>query len=137
MLNHGKSRRRAWLRQLRWPGAPRRRTRLLGDLDDNAVGIPGVDKRLLPPGIEQPYLDRLDAGRLDSRQRYLDVGNDEVQVMRTRTPGGEEAFEERCIGAGCRRDQLYLRASGELQLAPPEAGGVTSLGPTDPYRGTH
>ena len=68
-------------------------------LVDDAVGVAGMQEGLLPVRVGQVDPDRLDAGRLDPGQRALDVGNKEVEVMRARAAGIQEAVEEGCIGA--------------------------------------
>src|SRR5215470_15107296 len=88
-----------------------------------------VQEGLSPARIGQTDPDRVDAERLDPRQRALDVGDEEVEVVRARATSGQEAVEERRVRTpgGCQ--QLDLRAGGEYQLTPPEPGGVTAIRP--------
>ena len=44
-------------------------------------------------------------------------------------PGGQEALQKGRVGAAGRRHQLDFRPRSELQLAPPEAGGVAAVDP--------
>ena len=68
-------------------------------------------------------------GKPGSGDGLLDVADDEVDVMRARSAHGQEPLEERRVRAAGRVQQLDLRAGGELQLAPPVAGGVHAVRP--------
>jgi hypothetical protein len=102
---------------------------LLGDLDDDAVGGARVQEGLAPVRIGQVDADGFEAGRADPGQRVRDVGDEEVEVVRARAAGGQEAVEERRVGTAGGGQQLDFRARGELQLAPPVSGGVAAVGP--------
>ena len=128
MLDQVEQGRRAGLGQLPRRRHPRRAA-LLGDLDDDAVGAPRVQERLFPVRVGQVDLDGLDAESPDPGQRGLDVGDDEVEVVRAGAAGGQEALQEGRVGAAGGRHQLDFRSRGELQLAPPEAGGVAAVEP--------
>ena len=127
MLDQVEAGRRPRLRQL-----PRRRRRrgagLLCDLDDDAVRVTRVQERFLPGRIGQVDTDGLDAERLDPGQRALDVGDEEVEVVRAGAPG-QEALKESGVGTPGGRQQLDFRARGEFQLAPPEPGRVVAIRP--------
>ena len=69
--------------------AARRRTGLLGDLDDDAVRVPRVQERLLPVRVVQVDANRFDAERPDPGQRVLDVADEKVEVVRAGPAGGQ------------------------------------------------
>jgi hypothetical protein len=102
---------------------------VLSDLDDDAMGVVRVQEGLLPVRIGQVDPDGLDARRLYQGQRVLDVGDEEVEVVRARAAASREAVEEGRAGApgGCQ--QLDFRTCGEFQLAPPVPGRVAAIGP--------
>ena len=58
------------------------------------MGVTGVQKRLLPVRVGQVDVDGLEAERPDPGQRALDVGDDEVEVVRAGPAGGQEALQE-------------------------------------------
>jgi hypothetical protein len=73
-----------------------------------------VQEGFPPVRVGQVDADRLDAGRPDPGQRGLDVGDEEVEVVRARAAGSQEALEKGRAGTpgGCQ--QLDIRARGEL-----------------------
>jgi hypothetical protein len=89
---------RAGLRQFPGCGYPRR-TGLLGDLDDDAVGDARVQERLFPVRVGQVDPDGLDAEGPDPGQCVADVVDDEVKVVRAGSARREEALEEGRVGA--------------------------------------
>jgi hypothetical protein len=107
----------------------RRRAVLLGDLDHDAMSGARVQKGLPPVRVGQVDADGLDAERPEPGQRLADVGNQEGEVVRTCPVGGEEALQEGRVRTARRRQQLNFRASGELELAPPEPRRVVAEGP--------
>jgi hypothetical protein len=78
---------------------------VLSDLDDDAMGVARVQEGLLPVRIGQVDPDGLDARRLYQGQRVLDVGDEEVEVVRARAAASQEAVEEGRAGApgGCQQ----------------------------------
>jgi hypothetical protein len=67
---------------------------LLGELDDDAVGVPRMQERLLPDVVRQVDADRLDAESARLGQGLAEVGHDEGEVMRPWSARGKEALEE-------------------------------------------
>ena len=72
---------------------------VLSDLDDGAMGVARVQEGLLPVRIGQVDPDGLDARRPYQGQRVLDVGDEEVEVVRAHAAASQEAVEEGRAGA--------------------------------------
>jgi hypothetical protein len=88
-----------------------------------------VQEGFPPARIVQVDADGLDAERPAPGQRALDIGDEEVEMVRARATGGQEAVEKGGIRAPGGGQQLDFGARGEFQLAPPEPGGVAAIGP--------
>jgi hypothetical protein len=101
---------------------------VLSDLDDDAMGVARAQEGLLPVRIGQVDPDGLDARRLYQGQRVLDLGDEEVEVVRARAAASQEASRKAApeppVGVSSS-----IFGPGEFQLAPPVPGRVAAIGP--------